>query len=77
MSGNLTVVGQTANGHLDAAPVAPTTEPPTSTLNFPYGDIRANGLDVGLAADGTVGIVYYPKKATSTHFVLDVTGYFI
>ncbi|MGD0249172.1 MAG: hypothetical protein ABSB75_08985, partial [Candidatus Limnocylindrales bacterium] len=82
MSGNLTVVGQTAAGFLTAAPVAPTTSPPTSTLNFPVGDTRANGFavrlnhDVGLAPDGSIGVVYFATSGSSTHFVVDVTGYF-
>lgn len=76
ISGNLTVVYQTAAGYLTAAPVAPSTPTPTSTLNFPTGDIRANGFDVSLAGDGTVGIVYFPTTTATTHFVVDVTGYF-
>jgi hypothetical protein len=77
MSGNLTVVGQNAAGYLTAAPVAPSTPPRTSTLNFPVGDIRANGFDVSLAPDGTIGVVYFATAGSSTHFVVDVTGYFI
>jgi hypothetical protein len=83
MSGNLTVVGQTAAGFLTAAPVAPSILPQTSTLNFPVGDIRANGFDVrlnhdvGLAPDGTIGVVYFATAGSRTQFVVDVTGYFI
>ena len=76
MSGNLTVVNQTAAGYLTAAPVAPTTPTQTSTLNFPVGDIRANGFDVSLAGDGSIGVVYFPAPRAGTQFVVDVTGYF-
>jgi N-acetylneuraminic acid mutarotase len=77
MSGNLTVVGQSAAGYLTAAPVATSTTTPTSTLNFPVGDIRANGFDVSLASNGSIGVVYFPTAGSSTHFVVDLTGYFI
>jgi hypothetical protein len=77
MSGNLTVVGQTADGYLTVAPVATTTTTPTSTLNVPVGDIRANGFDVSLAPNGSVGVVYFPAPGSSTHFVMDITGYFL
>jgi hypothetical protein len=76
ISGNLTVVGQTAGGYLTATPVAPSTPTLTSTLNFPVGDIRANGFDVRLAGDGTLGVVYFAAPGSSTQFVVDITGYF-
>jgi hypothetical protein len=74
ITGNLTVVGQTAAGFVAATPVA-TNSPATSTLNVPLGDIRANGITVPLGGGGSEGLVY---KAVSgrTHLVLDVTGYF-
>jgi hypothetical protein len=77
MSGNLTVVSQTADGYLTVAPVATTTTTPTSTLNVPVGDIRANGFEVSLASNGSVGVVYFPAPGSSTHFVMDLTGYFL
>ena len=55
---------------------APTSAPPTSTINFPKGDIRANGFDVSLAGDGSIGVVYFPAPRAGTQFVVDVTGYF-
>jgi hypothetical protein len=52
-----------------------TNTPSTSTLNFPLGDIRANGVTGPLSGAGGVGLVF---KATSgsTHLLLDLTGYF-
>jgi hypothetical protein len=77
VTGNLTVVGQTAEGYLTAAPIATSQITPTSTLNFPVGDIRANGFGVSLAEDGSLGVVYFAATGATTHFVLDITGYFV
>jgi hypothetical protein len=76
VTGNLTVVGQTAGGFLTAAPVATTTMTATSTLNFPAGDVRANAFDLRLAGDGSLGVVYFAATGAKTNFVLDITGYF-
>ena len=76
ISGNLTVTGQTYQGYLTVSPAASGANS-TSTLNFPSGDNRANGFDVSLAADGSVSVGYMATKGGSTtHFVLDVGGYF-
>jgi len=47
VTGNLTVTGQTGAGYLYVGPVA-TNDPTSSTLNFPLGDDRANGVTVAL-----------------------------
>jgi N-acetylneuraminic acid mutarotase len=76
ISGNLTVTGQTYLGYLAVSPrfTGPAT---TSTLNFPAGDNRANGFDSSLAPDGSLSVVYQATpKSSTTHFVLDVAGYF-
>ena len=79
ISGNLTVTGQTYTGYLTVAPHLTRGSPPAfSTLNFPTGDNRANGFDVSLYSDGSIGVTYEASRAGSnTHFVLDVTGYFL
>jgi hypothetical protein len=59
---NLTVVGQTAGGYVSLTPT-PTATPTTSSLNFPPGDIRANGATVPLAPDGTLSLVYRPNPS--------------
>jgi hypothetical protein len=74
ITGNLTVVNQTKAGYVSMTQVA-TNTPPTSTLNFPVGDIRANGVTGPLTSIGTVGLVYKSGGAT-THLILDITGYF-
>ena len=47
VTGNLTVTGQSAPGYLYLGP-APVNDPTSSTLNFPAGDNRANGVTVAL-----------------------------
>jgi type II secretory pathway pseudopilin PulG len=75
ITANLTVVGQTKAGF---ASVGPTIEAssPFSNLNYPYGDVRANGLTTPLTAGGTVQLVIGPPEGGSAHLVLDLSGYF-
>src|SRR6185436_19392258 len=51
ITGNLTVVGQTAAGYVSAT-LTSNPNPTTSILNFPLGDVRANGVTVPLNASG-------------------------
>ena len=73
VTGNLTVTGQTKAGYVVLAPAAGGA---TSTLNFPVGDTRANGVTVALGSGGTLNAVYKAKAGATTHLVFDVTGYF-
>jgi hypothetical protein len=76
VTGNLTVTGQTAAGYLFLGPVA-ANHPTSSTLNFPLGDNRANGVTVALGAGGTLSATYIASSLSRTTQVLfDVTGYF-
>ena len=77
VTGNLTVTAQTSAGYVSLGPVA-TASPTTSTINFPLGDNRANGVAVTLGAGGTLSAVYKggPGGAT-TALLFDVTGYFV
>jgi hypothetical protein len=58
--------------------ITPTSQadPTTSTLNFPLGDTRANGVTVPLHTDGGQYLVYKASAGKKTHLILDVTGYF-
>ena len=78
VTGNLTVTGQGAAGYVYLGPVA-TSAPTASTLNFPLGDTRANGVTVQLGASGTLSAVYISGTSTTktTHLILDVTGYYL
>ena len=76
VTGNLTVTGQTWSGYFSLTTIA-TNTPTTSTLNFPKGDTRANGVTMPLnLPDGTLGVTYMAKAGASAQVVFDVTGYF-
>ncbi|MDP9482593.1 MAG: hypothetical protein M3P84_05150, partial [Chloroflexota bacterium] len=77
ITGNLTVTGQSHAGFVFLGPTA-TSSPPSSTLNFPSGDTRANAVTVGLNGTGGLAAVYKSSTAgATTHLFLDVTGYFV
>jgi hypothetical protein len=51
--------------------------PTSSTLNFPVGDDRANGVTVALSIAGTLGVTFVaPAPGPIAHVIFDVTGYF-
>jgi hypothetical protein len=75
VTGNLTVTGQTAAGYLSLTTV-PDNAPGTSTINFPVGDVRANGVAAPLGAGGTLNVTYVGEAGSSAQVVFDVTGYF-
>ncbi len=77
ITGNLTVTGQTAAGYVTLATDPPPTIPATSTINFPVGDTRANGVTIKLSATGELSAVYKAPPGKSTHLILDVTGYYL
>ncbi len=77
VTGNVTVTQQNASGFVAVTPTA-TNNPPSSSINFPVGDNRANNLTVPLSSTGTLSALY--KAATAgktTHIIFDVTGYFL
>lgn len=73
--GNVTVVNQTGAGYVSVTPVA-TSMPLTSTINFPVGDIRANGITVQLGSGGSLSAVYKASGGKTTHLIFDVFGYY-
>jgi serine protease inhibitor ecotin len=76
VTGNLTVTSQTSPGYLYIGPGA-VNNPTSSTLNFPKGDDRANGVAVALGAGGTLSITYAaPTSGPIAQVIFDVTGYF-
>jgi predicted secreted Zn-dependent protease len=76
VTGNLTVTGQTSLGYLYVGPNA-VNDPTSSSLNFPIGDDRANGVTVALSATGTLSITFVaPTSGPTTHAIFDVSGYF-
>jgi hypothetical protein len=74
ITGNLTVTQPTKNG-LIAIKKAP-GDALTSTLNFPAGDTRANGVALPLNGGGGVLLLYGTAGGGTTHLILDITGYF-
>ena len=51
--------------------------PTSSTLNFPFGDDRANGVTLALGAGGTLSVTYAaPTLGRTAQVIFDVTGYF-
>ena len=83
VTGNLTVTGQTAAGYFALTTVS-TTNPLTSTLNFPTVDNRANGVTAPLGSnndlvdpEGLLWITYIARAGATAHVVFDVTGYFV
>jgi hypothetical protein len=75
VAGNLTVTGQTRPGFVSLGPV-PDAAPTTSSLNFPLGDTRANGVIVPLGEGGTLSAVYVSATPGTVQVIFDVTGYF-
>ncbi len=77
VTGNLAVTLQTASGYVGLTP-DPDPNPATSTINFPVGDNRANGVTARLNATGQLSAVYKTKNGgQSTDLVFDVTGYYM
>ena len=71
---NVTVTQPTAQGHIILFP-AGTSLPLTSTLNYRQGQTRANNAIVRLGSGGALAVVC-GQSAGTTHFIIDVTGYF-
>jgi hypothetical protein len=78
VTGNVTITGQTAASYVTVAPsLTSGVQPSTSTINFPAGDTRANGVTVSLGSGGKLDAMYWTANAANTTQVLfDVTGYF-
>ncbi len=75
LTGNRTVVGQSAAGFA-AITAVPTSLPSTSSLNFPFGDVRANGITSPIGLTGNVSLIYVAAHGSKTQLLLDITGYF-
>ena len=75
---NVTVVDETDYGHLRVYP-AGGAPPGSSTINFVAGKARANNAVVSLGLGGQISVQCYMPSGSKgqTHFVFDVTGYFV
>ena len=72
---NVTVTGPTAAGDLRIWETD-FLMPGTSVINFRAGQARANNAVVPLSATGSISVQCDMAGAGSTHFILDVVGYF-
>lgn len=72
---NLTAVQPAAAGYLQVY-AGDTAPPPTSSINFAAGQIRANNAIVSLASDGTTTFKARAATSGALHFIVDVVGYF-
>jgi hypothetical protein len=70
---NLTVVSPTGDGHLRAF-AAGAALPGTSAINYRSGEVRANNAIVSVSSGGLS--IQCDMVEGSTHFVIDVFGYF-
>jgi len=77
VTGNVTVTNQSSAGIVSLTTVS-TPSPTTSTINFPTGDNRANGVTAPLGSGGVLWITYMGSVGgTTTDLLFDVTGYFV
>jgi hypothetical protein len=74
VTGNLTVTNQSGAGWVFLGP-SDVSIPLSSTLNFPAGDDRANGVTVALGPGGTLSATL--GAASRADLVFDVTGYLV
>jgi N-acetylneuraminic acid mutarotase len=74
---NLTVVGATGGGYLQAWP-ADQPKPSTSVINFSAGQTRGNNAILALSSDGLGMLAVQPMVGGggTVHLVIDVYGYF-
>jgi PKD repeat protein len=77
VAGNLTIVSPTGTGNVVLYP-GNYPVPVTNTINFKPGAVRANGVVMPLASDGSATLSVYPTVANNgtVHVILDVSGYF-
>jgi hypothetical protein len=76
VTGNLTVTAQSSAGWLSLTPTL-SDNPSTSTLNFPVGDDRANGVTVKLGTGGILSVAHNGSlEGNTAQAIFDVTGYF-
>jgi spore germination protein YaaH len=75
VTGNLTVTGATVAGYVR---FGSSVSGAGSTINFKTGDNRANGITLGLAADGSLSGLYATSRGKGqVHLIFDITGYFM
>ncbi len=80
ITGNLTIAGPTGKGFVYLGPANPgSSQPVSSTINFPVADTRANNVVLQVAKDGTLWADYWTSSSNANNnvnLILDVSGYF-
>jgi PKD repeat protein len=74
---NVTVVQTPGSGRVTVYPASLAQVPATSTLNFPAGITRANNALMMLSPDGKLKLRPVVNNGSSTHLIVDVTGFFV
>jgi hypothetical protein len=72
---NFTIVGPTAGGDIRTFPGGASL-PASSTLNYRAGQTRANNAVLKLGASGDITVHVDQAGGSTTHLIVDVTGYF-
>jgi uncharacterized protein (DUF1800 family) len=75
ISANVTVTQPTAAGFVKIYP-AGTAAPTTSVISFRAGQTRANNAILGLGTSGGIVAVAGVGAGNTTHFIIDIVGYF-
>jgi hypothetical protein len=77
VTANVTITGTVGAGSLTVNPFGVTTHN-TSTINwFAAGQTLANGVTLTLGGNRQVTVVCSGTASAATHFIIDVTGYYL
>lgn len=78
VTGTLVDIPGSYPGYITIAPTLTSgSVPPTSTVNFPAGDVRSVGFTVGLTPLGNADVMYWNNSATPrADMIIDITGYY-
>jgi hypothetical protein len=76
VTGTFTVVDQTSRGYASLGPSSATVGS-SSIVNTPVRDIRAVGVTVKLAANGTLAAMWTGAGGSRADFLFDASGYFV
>ena len=75
VTGTLRILSPTKAGYVSLTQL-PTANPATATIHFTAGEIRATGVTIGLAPDGSLAAVYKAPAGSTIRLVFEVTGYY-
>ncbi|HSL34420.1 MAG TPA: glycosyl hydrolase family 18 protein, partial [Candidatus Limnocylindrales bacterium] len=76
VTGTVTLVGHTTAGYLSLGPSTATVAR-SSVVNAPKGDVRASGVTVKLATDGSLAAMWTGAGGSTAALIFDASGYFV